>query len=170
MLPYEAWWNLLLQSLVHIDFVYNNPRGILNRLCLCWAHSRSLTGRRRGNASLQTATAACFPPRTVFCARSALLLWLVHWVLLHFVATPRIASFLRMCSSQPRQHKYWFIISQHMIKLYQLLVEHDFHNLNQVWSLYSIKSPMPSLESQVLTEELVEDFSQSYLIISAKYN
>lgn len=51
-LLYEVWWNLLLQSLVHIDFVYNNPRGILNRLCLCCARFHSLTGSRCCNASV----------------------------------------------------------------------------------------------------------------------
>lgn len=35
MLPYEVWPNLLLQSLVHIDSVYNNPKGIVNLLCWC---------------------------------------------------------------------------------------------------------------------------------------
>lgn len=33
MLPYEVWPNLLLQSLVHIDSAYNNPKGIVNLLC-----------------------------------------------------------------------------------------------------------------------------------------
>lgn len=32
-LPYEVWPNLFLQSLVHIDSVYNNPKQTVNLLC-----------------------------------------------------------------------------------------------------------------------------------------
>lgn len=35
MLPSDVWPNLLLQSLVHIDSVHNNPKGIVNLLGQC---------------------------------------------------------------------------------------------------------------------------------------
>lgn len=146
MLPHEAWWNLLLQSLVHIDFVYNNPRGILNWLRLCSALSHSLTGHRHGNASLQTTSTAPFPlstrglryQRGSFGQHILLcfILWLPH-IQLHFEEF----AVLRL----PRLHKYWLIISQHPIKLYQLLVKSGLPTLGNFTVL---KAPCSSLNQR----------------------
>lgn len=126
MLPHEAWWNLLLQSLVHIDFVYNNPRGILNWLCLCWALTlwkdiaMAMPGCKLpillpflwGQGFLRYQHCS-FGQHILLCS----ILWLPH-VQLHF----EDFAVLRL----PRPHKYWVVISQYMIKLYQLLVKSVF--------------------------------------------
>lgn len=96
MLPYELWPNLLLKSLVHIDSVYSNPKGIVSLLCWCLD---SLSDRLQACHSqvlsnIQLVQQPVLP--------------ILFWLLLIWLVSDMKLEYFRLCCIIWYEQTYWF--------------------------------------------------------------